>query len=89
MVRFDILKKLENKETSADELVEHVKGDLDLLPVVYEGVTSGIAHVRYPCAKVLMLLSEESPELLYPNMDFFIEMLDSEKRILKWAPSNH
>jgi hypothetical protein len=47
-------------------------------------VSSSKAAIRYGCAKVLMDLSEKYPEKLYPYMQTFIELLDSNYRILVW-----
>jgi HEAT repeat protein len=38
---------------------------------------------RYSSFKVLLRLSEEQPELLYPNWDFLVEMLDSDNAYQK------
>jgi len=67
-----------------EELLQRVKQNFDLLPIVVEGVSSSKAAVRYGCAKVLMDLSEEHPERLYPYMDYFLNLLDSRYRILIW-----
>ena len=61
-----------------------VKHDFSLLPEVLNGVSSSKAAIRYGCAKVLMDLSEEHPEQLYPHMNSFINLLDSKYRILIW-----
>lgn len=80
----ELLKKVANKTLTKEELRLKVKHDFDLLPVLLKGVGSPKATVRYGCAKVLMDLSEEHPEQLYPYMDAFIELLDSKYRILTW-----
>ena len=79
-----LLLKLENKTMSKEELLQMVKKDSSLIPIVIDGVSSPKAAIRYGCAKVLMDLSEEYPSKLYPHMDFFVEMLDSKYRILTW-----
>jgi len=57
---------------------------MDLLPDIFDGLSSKRASVMYPCAKVLKVLSEERPGELYPKMELFVQLLDSDKRILKW-----
>ena len=79
-----LLQKLENKSMTKEGLLRRVKQDFNLLPEVLSGVSSSKARVRYGCAKVLMDLSEEYPEKLYPHMDSFIDLLDSKYRILTW-----
>jgi hypothetical protein len=79
-----LLLKLENKTMSKEELFQMVKKDSSLISTVVDGVSSSKAAVRYGCAKVLMDLSKECPNKLYPYMNFFIKMLDSKYRILTW-----
>ncbi len=79
-----LLQKLLDKSMTRKELLQKVKQNFDLLPTVLGGVSSPKATVRYGCAGVLMDLSEEYPEKLYPYMDSFVELLDSKYRILTW-----
>lgn len=80
----DLLKRVAGKKVTKKELCQKVKANFDLLPVVFQGIGAPKAAVRYGCAKVLMDLSEEYPEKLYPYMDAFIELLESKYRILTW-----
>jgi hypothetical protein len=73
-----------DKSLTKKDLLNKVKQDFTLLPFLLSGVHSGKAAVRYGCAKVLMDLSEENPEKLYPYFDSFIDLLDSKYRILTW-----
>jgi hypothetical protein len=80
----DLLKKLAEKSISKEQLFNKVKQNNDLIPLLLKGVSSSKPAVRYGCSKVLMGLSEAEPERLYPFMDFFISLLDSNYRILTW-----
>ena len=80
----DLLVKLADKSLTKEGLRRLVEQDFGLLPVLLEGTGSAKAAVRYGCAKVLMDLSAEHPEHLYPYMDSFIALLDSKYRILTW-----
>jgi hypothetical protein len=73
-----------DKSLTKEELFNQVKQDSSLIPDLLRGVQHSKAAVRYGCAKVLMDLSEECPEEIYPYMDSFIELLDSKYRILTW-----
>jgi hypothetical protein len=79
-----LVKKLASKEITKQELFDKVEQNFDLLPEVLQGVASSKAAIRYGCAKVLMDLSEKYPDKLYPYMQNFIELLDSNYRILVW-----
>lgn len=80
----DVARKLAEKKITKQQLLKMVESDFTLLPVVIGGVSSPKATVRYGCAKVLVDLTAEHPEKLYPHMDFFVELLDSKHRILVW-----
>ena len=73
-----------DKSISKEELLNRVKQDFSLIPLLLKGVDHPKAAVRYGCAKVLMDLSEEHPEKLYPHFDFFVSLLNSKYRILTW-----
>ena len=80
-----LLVKLGDKRLSREELGQKVKADFSLLPIIVEGVSSPKATIRYGCGRILMNLSGEHPGKLYPHMDFFVSLLDSKYRILKWV----
>jgi len=80
----ELAQALVDKTMTKEELLKRVKEDFSLIPLLLTGVGSQKAAVRYGCAKVLMDLSEEHPEKLYPYMDSFIDLLDSKYRILTW-----
>ena len=74
-----------DKQLTKEGLLTKVKNDYSLIPLLLEGISHPKAAVRYGCSKVLMDLSEEHPEKLYPHFDFFVNMLDSKYRILTWT----
>jgi hypothetical protein len=80
----DLLHKLGDKEITKAQLFHIVESDFGLVPDLLRGTGSSKATVRYGCGKVLMDLSEKHPDMLYPYMDSFIELLENEHRILKW-----
>ncbi|HEX9863305.1 MAG TPA: hypothetical protein VGB11_08520 [Candidatus Bathyarchaeia archaeon] len=80
----ELLKKLAAKTLTKDELRRKVEHDFSLLPTLLTGLSSPKAAIRYGCAKILMDLSAEYPEKLYPYMDTFVALLGSKYRILTW-----
>jgi hypothetical protein len=80
----ELLKKLAAKTLTKDELRRKVEHDFSLLPTLLTGLSSPKAAIRYGCAKILMDLSAEYPEKLYPYMDTFVVLLGSKYRILTW-----
>ncbi len=80
----ELAQALVDKTMTKEELLNRVKQDFSMIPLLLSGVDSSKPAVRYGCAKVLMDLSEEHPEKLYPHLDSFIDLLDSKYRILTW-----
>jgi hypothetical protein len=80
----ELSQSLLDKSLTKEELLERVKMDFSLVPLLLKGVGSSKAVVRYGCAKVLMDLSETHPERLYSHFGSFVDLLDSKYRILTW-----
>ena len=41
--------------------------------------------VKYGYAKELLVVAKQNPAELYPDLEFFVKLLDDENRILKWT----
>lgn len=80
----ELLVKLADKTLTKDGLRHRVEQDFGLVPMLIEGTSSPKAVVRYGCASVLMDLSVEYPERLYPYIEELMGLLDSQYRILTW-----
>ncbi len=80
----NILETLEKKQKKPEQLVDKVMGDKKLLATVFSGTSSPKANVKYGSTKILRSISEQRPEMLYSQMDFFIDLLDNDNQILKW-----
>ena len=73
-----MLSGLENKDIDLDIYVKKIYEKPDLIPQYLEGLLSKNETYRYNCFKVLYILSEKKPEILYLHWDFFINHLKSE-----------
>ena len=80
----ELLLGLVDKTLTKGMLHQKVEHNLDLIPILVEGMFSKKPAIRYGCGKVLMDLSEKHPEEIYQNIDSFIELLDSKYRIITW-----
>jgi hypothetical protein len=49
-----------------------------------DGLNARPARVKFGSAKALMLVSEKSPQLLYPHFDEFAKLLEGPNQILCW-----
>jgi hypothetical protein len=83
-VKNNLLQNLADKSITKQDLLRTLEGDFSILPIIIDGVSSPKATVRYGCASVLMDLSRDHLEKLYPYFSYFEEMLDSRYRILTW-----
>ena len=53
--------------------------------VFLNGIFSKTAKVKYASTKKAIVISKDNPTELYPDFDFFIELLNSENQIIKWT----
>jgi len=70
-----------NPATLAGQVIEE--------PALVAGLLAGLdapkAQVKYKCEKILRMVGERQPEILYPHFDFFARMLDCANSFLKWG----
>ncbi len=62
----------------ADLIVKKVLKEHDLLSEVLQSVRAKEDSIRYPNAIALEVLSEKHPEIIYPEWDFFLDLLKSK-----------
>jgi len=79
------LDELGRKEIRAEDLSDKVLRNPDLLPEVFDGISSANPRIKFKSAKILRIISEKNPKMLYSKMDFFVNLLESENNILKWT----
>lgn len=74
---------IEKKGVNAESIAKKVVKDKRLLDDLLEGVSSDKAVIKYKSLKVLMLVSEQQPKMLYPKWDFFVKLLDNNNTFLR------
>jgi len=79
-----MLGELNRKQDNSESLARRIVKNPNQLSVVFNGISSENPRIKFRSAKVLRLISEKNPKLLYPKIDFFIELLGSENNIIKW-----
>lgn len=84
MKKSDILNSFEEKHVKAEDIAEKVMCNPNMVQELLSGISSASARKRFGSAKVLRIISERKPQLLYLQMDFFVNLLDSDNAILKW-----
>jgi len=85
MAESNLLHRIAQKGSDKEAIAEKVISDPGLLPELFSGLSARKAGIKYGSEKVLRIISEKKPELLYSRMDVFIDLLDGENSILKWG----
>lgn len=80
----NVLNQIETKGSDKDAIAEDIADDPACIAEVIEGLKSKKAPVKFGCGKVLRILSKKHPEALYPHINVFIKLLDSDNNIMKW-----
>lgn len=77
--------KLARQSASHETLARNIIKQPESLHEAFEGLGAEKARVKYGCLKVLRIISEKKPEILYPEFDRLVSLLDSETNIFKWG----
>ena len=85
MPPFPLQTELVERSVSLEAIADRVAKRAGSLSEVFAGLGSAMPRVKYGCLKVLRIISENTPAVLYPNFDQFVHLLDSENNILKWG----
>lgn len=76
--------RLTSAVANPQQLARKAIKDPRWLESVMGGLSADTARVKYGCAKALGLVSEARPDVLYPQFDIFVSLLDHENKILQW-----
>ena len=79
-----LLERIATKGSDKEEIAESIADKPVRIAEVITGLNSKKASIKFGCAKVLRIISEVRPEALYPHIDTFIKLLDSDNNIMKW-----
>src|SRR4030042_1475427 len=85
MTDMDIAQELGRKGADIDAIVDYVIAHPQRIPKLIEGVRAPKGTLRYGYEKVLRLVAERRPELIYPWFDVFVGMLDCDNSFLEWG----
>lgn len=81
----EIIDSLSRKGADREEIAATVLDNPGAIPVLLEALGAKKANVKYGAERVLRLISEKRPELLYPHFDRFTALLEAENKFLKWG----
>lgn len=80
-----LIQQIARKNSDKNKLADKIIMDTTLLPELFDGLQSSEARIKYGSNKVMIVISEKNPAVLYPKLDFFVHQLDSENNFLKWG----
>ena len=81
----DILERISQKGIEIETVADEVIASPDSTPQLFEGLFSKKGTIRFGCEKVIRLISEAQPEIIYPYFDRIASLLESENNILRWG----
>jgi hypothetical protein len=79
-----MLTELNRKSINVKKVADKALEDKAILNELLEGVLSKKEKIRFNCFKVLLLIAEEYPKVLYPKWDFFADLLISPNTYFKY-----
>jgi hypothetical protein len=85
----DIQKILNDKKgLNLDKVVQSALTDEEILEKILKAQVSKKETYRYNCFKVLLQISENHPQILYPEWNYFLELLSSDNSYHRIAAIN-
>ena len=83
MEKEELYEKLIPKDRNLDEIAAEAIKNSEIISYLLEGLEYKNARTKFGCFNTLVLVSERTPELLYPYFDSFAEKLDSDNNFFK------
>jgi len=80
----NLLNQIATKGSDREQIAESIADDPARIAEIIEWWNSKKGSIKFGCGKVLRIISEKRPEALYPHIESFIKLLDSENNIVKW-----
>jgi len=81
----DIAKEISQKGFDIRKVVSYAIKNPESIEQLIEGVTAPKGSIRFAYEKVLRLISEERPDLIYPYFDVFKKLSVCDNSFLKWG----
>ena len=85
MAPTNVILQISKKGSDKEKIARRVIKNPDLVPELLDGLNADRARVKYGCEKVLRIIGEKKPEVLYPHFNLFVKLLDSDNNFLKWG----
>lgn len=85
MAKATVIEQLGQKGVDIEAIAERVIARPESVAELVEAVQTEKGTAKYAYEKVLRLVSEREPGLIYPRFEVFVTLLDSENSFLKWG----
>lgn len=85
MSRLSMLSRVSRSTANPDRIARDVIRKPSRVTEMIAALTSPKARTRYGCLKVLRIVSEQDPAIVYRHIAAFIALLGSENSILHWG----
>jgi hypothetical protein len=80
-----MIERISEKGSNKEQIAEEVIRSPEFIPHLFEGLGYEKGSIKFGCEKILRLISELNPRLIYPYFDNFVELLDSSNNFIKWG----
>ena len=80
--REEIIAEIDKMEDFPGNIAEHAIDNPQLISVILNRASLEIEMVKLDSLNLLLIISRKDPKILYPNMDFFVELLDSNNDLI-------
>jgi L-ascorbate metabolism protein UlaG (beta-lactamase superfamily) len=73
------------KKPELNDFIGKVLANTGIIPMLLEIMETYKGSVKFYCEKIIRLIGEKNPEVLYPYFDNIANLLDSSNNFIKWG----
>ncbi len=81
----NIATEISKKGADVEKIASYVMKNPECIEQLIEGISAPKGSVRFTYEKVLRMISEQRPELIYPYFDVFRKLSGCDNSFLKWG----
>jgi hypothetical protein len=85
MNKQDLFTRLIAKERNLQQMAKMAIKSPAIVKYLISGIKEENVHIKYGCNNTLLIISEKTPELVYPHFYIFKDYLSSENKFIKWT----
>jgi hypothetical protein len=85
MNKQDVFCRLIPKERDLQKIAVMSVKSPEIVKYLVSGVKEDDVRIKFGCNNTLLIISERTPELVYPHFDIFKDYLNLENKFIKWT----